>query len=264
MTVNNAPLRGQTALVTGASRGIGRCIGLELTRLGANVTVVARSTDAAPSRVPGTIEQVAREIEALGGRVLPIRADLTSEDQVLAMASAAMQHFRRIDILVNNAAYMYRAPFHRTPLSRWDLVLAVNLRGPVLCIQALLPHMLEQGSGRILNISSAAANMVLPEIVSYSVSKAGLDTLTRGLANELQGSGVAVNGLQIETAVVTEGATYVNPDADLSGWERPEVVAACAGWILLQPTSYSGNILTMAQVRAFMAKDQAVPPLQTS
>ncbi len=254
MSATPAPLQGQVAVVTGASRGIGRAIAIELARLGADVVLAARSTEAAPSRVPGTIDETARQVRALGRRALPLPVDVISVEQVEAMVRRSLGEFGRLDILVNNAAYLYRSPFYKTPLERWDLVLNVNLRGPVICTQAFLPHMRERGGGRILNISSAAAVMLLPEIVSYSVSKSALETLTRGLADQLRENGIAVNALRIESAVATEGATFLNPEGDYSDWEKPEVVAACAGWIASRPTSYSGNIVTIAQVREAMAQ----------
>lgn len=250
------PLEGQVAIITGASRGIGRAISLELAELGANIVAVARSTDSAPSRVPGTVEETARQVEASGRRALAVAADVTSLAEVEAMVDRALGCFGHVDILVNNAAYMYRAPFWRTPLSRWELVLNVNLRGPVICIQALMPHMLKRRSGRILNISSGAATMLLPEMVSYSVSKAALETLTRGLASELRDYGVSVNALRIETAVATEGAMFLNPGADFSGWETPQAVAEAAAWMLCQPASYTGRVATIAEVRDSMSGAQ--------
>ncbi len=250
------PLQGQVAVITGASRGIGRAIALELARLGADIVAVARSTDSTPSRVPGTIDETARQVQASGRRALAVAADITSVEGVQAMVEGALRHFGRVDILVNNAAYMYRAPFYRTPLSRWDLVLNVNLRGPVICIEALLPQMLKQRSGRVLNISSGAAVMVLPEMVSYSVSKAALETLTRGLSLELRDYGIVVNALRIETAVATEGAMFLNPGADFSGWETPQEVAKAAAWVLCQPASYTGRVATIAEVRDSMSGAQ--------
>lgn len=254
MSAGQVLLQGQAALVTGASRGIGRAIAMELARLGADVVLAARSTEAAPSRVPGTIDETARQVAALGRRALALSVDLTSAEQVEAMARRTLDEFGHLDIVVNNAAYMYRSPFYKTPLVRWDLVMNVNLRGPVICTQAFLPHMMKRGGGRILNISSAASVMLLPEIVSYSVSKIALETLTRGLAHQLRDSNIAANALRIESAVATEGAVFLNPDGDYSDWEQPEAVAACAGWMVCRPASYTGNVVTIAQVREAMER----------
>src|SRR4030066_242455 len=118
-------------------------------------------------------------------------------DQV-AVVTGASRGFGRIDILVNNAGISFPAPFAQTPLKRWDLVMNVNLRGPVMCTQALLPRMLEQGAGRIINISSYLAEVLMPGMMSYSVSKIALEKFTQALAAELQPKSIAVNALRIE------------------------------------------------------------------
>src|SRR3990170_2403766 len=148
------PLSGQVAVVTGASRGIGRAIAVEFARAGADVVVTARTSEAVPSKLPGTVEETARQVEALGRRALAISADVTNEEQVQAMASRTLEEFGQVDILVNNAGISFPAPFHQTPLKRWDLVMNVNLRGPVMCTQAFLPSMMERRSGSIINVSS--------------------------------------------------------------------------------------------------------------
>jgi citronellol/citronellal dehydrogenase len=243
------PLHNQVVLVTGASRGIGRAIAIECARAGADVVVTARSTDASPSRLPGTIESVAAEIEALGRRALALAADVRDEQQVAAMASRVLDVFGRLDVLVNNAGYLYQGAFHETPLERWDLVLDVNLRGAVLCTQAFLPSMIERLSGRILNISSSAHEMLHPGVVSYSVSKVALEKLTQYVGVELQSFGIAANALRVDRAVVTEGARFLNPDGDFSGWETPEETARTAVWLATQPPSYTGNVISISEAR---------------
>src|SRR5438093_5359132 len=136
------PLQGQVAVVTGASRGIGRAISVQFARAGADIVVSARSTEGAPSRLPGTIEETAREVEALGRRALCVTTDVTSEEQVRNLSEQTLKEFGRCDILVNNAGISSPAPFHQTPLKRWELVMSVNLRGPVMCMQAFLPAMI--------------------------------------------------------------------------------------------------------------------------
>src|SRR3972149_10784000 len=152
MTERSQPLSGQVAVVTGASRGIGRAIALEFARAGADIVVAARSSEKPPSKLPGTIEETARQVEAAGrrpsgrpsGRALAVPMDVTDEAQVQAMAQRTLDEFGRADILVNNAGISFPAPFSQTPLKRWDLALNVNLRGPIMCTQAFLPHMLER------------------------------------------------------------------------------------------------------------------------
>ncbi len=251
---DSQPLKDQVAVVTGASRGIGRAISVEFARAGADVVVTARTTEATPSKLPGTVEETQRQVEALGRRALAIVTDVTSEEQVQAMAARALQEFGRVDILVNNAGISFPAPLHKTPLKRWDLVMAVNLRGPVMCTQALLPHMMERRSGRIINISSYLAEVLLPGMLSYSVSKIALEKLTQGLGQELAPFNIAVNALRIELNIATEGWKFLNPSIDYSAWERPEAAAETTLWLATRDLSYTGNVVTIGEIRQAMAR----------
>ncbi len=261
MTDESQPLSGQVAVVTGASRGIGRAIAVEFARAGADVVVSARSSEKAPSKLPGTIEETAREVEAAGGRAIAVPTDFTDEAQVQAMAQRTLDEFGRVDILVNNAGISFPAPFSKTPLKRWDLVMNVNLRGPVMCTQAFLPRMLEQGSaqtggrpaGRIINISSYLAEMLMPGMVSYSVSKIALEKLTQALAAELQPKKIAVNCLRIEVNIATEGWQLLNPNIDYSDWEKPEAASEATLWLATRDPSYTGRVVTIAEARQQMA-----------
>ncbi len=252
MTSETLPLKDQVAVVTGASRGIGRAIAVDFARAGADVVVTARTTEATPSKLPGTIENTARQVEALGRRALAIPTDVTDEAQVDEMARRTLEEFGRIDILVNNAGISFPAPLHKTPRKRWDLVMNVNLRGPVLCTQAFLPHLLEQKSGRILNISSYLAEVLMPGMLSYSVSKIALEKLTQGLGVELQPHGIAVNALRIELNIATEGWAYLNPDIDYSTWDKPEAASEAALWLVTRDPSYTGKVVTIAEAREAM------------
>ncbi|MEE8369306.1 MAG: SDR family NAD(P)-dependent oxidoreductase, partial [Dehalococcoidia bacterium] len=244
-----------------ASRGIGRAIAVELARAGADIVVAARSSEKAPSKLPGTIEETARAVEAAGrrpdgrpsGRALAVPMDVTDESQVQAMAQRTLDEFGRADILVNNAGISFPAPFSQTPLKRWDLVMNVNLRGPIMCTQAFLPHMLERGSGRIINISSYLAEMLMPGMMSYSVSKIALEKFTQALAAELQPKSIAVNALRIEMNIVTEGWQFLNPSIDYSNWEKPEAASETTLWLATRDPSYTGQVVTIAEVRQQMA-----------
>jgi len=253
MAEQSQPLLGQVAVVTGASRGIGRAIAVDFAKAGADVVVSARSSESAPSKLPGTIEQTAREVEAEGRRALAVATDVTDEAQVQALAERTLAEFGRIDILVNNAGISFPAPFAQTPLKRWDLVMNVNLRGPVMCTQAFLPRMLEQGGGRIINISSYLAEVMMPGMMSYSVSKIALEKLTQYLAEELQPKGIAVNALRIELMIATEGWQYRNPDTDYSTWDKPDAASQATLWLATRDPSYTGRVVTIAEVRQQMA-----------
>ena len=261
MTDQSQLLAGQVAVVTGASRGIGRAIAVEFARAGADIVVAARSSEKAPSKLPGTIEETARQVEAAGrrpngrpsGRALAVPMDVTDEAQVQAMAQRTLDEFGRADILVNNAGISFPAPFSQTPLKRWDLVMNVNLRGPIMCTQAFLPHMLERGSGRIINISSYLAEVLMPGMMSYSVSKIALEKFTQALAAELEPKSIPVNALRIEMWIATEGAQYSNPNIDYSTWEKPEAASEATLWLATRDPSYTGQVVTIAEVRQQMA-----------
>ncbi len=253
MTDQEQPLSGQVAVVTGASRGIGRAIAVDFARAGADVVVAARSSEKAPTKLPGTIEETAREVEAAGRRALAVPMDVTDEAQVQAMAERTLKEFGRVDILVNNAGISFPAPFTQTSLKRWDLVMNVNLRGPVMCTQAFLPRLLEQGGGRIINISSYLSEVLMPGMMSYSVSKIALETFTRALAAELEPKGIAVNALRIEMNIVTEGWQYLNPNIDYSNWEKPEAASEATLWLATRDPSYTGQVVTIDEVRQQMA-----------
>ncbi|MCH7698614.1 MAG: SDR family NAD(P)-dependent oxidoreductase [Chloroflexi bacterium] len=241
------------AVVTGASRGIGRYIALALARDGMDIVCAARSTKDAPSKLPGTIEETAEQIEALGGRALAVACDIRDEAQVDAMIVQTIDAFGRLDLLVNNAAVVAPAPFAEITTKRWDLMLDVNLRGTMLCSRAVLPQMVEQGAGRIINISSGAVTDAEATarlgIIPYAVSKAAVEALTEALALELLPRGIAVNCLRIESAIATEGARLADPGVDTE-WEQPEAAAEAVRWIASREVDYTGRVVTMAEVRA--------------
>jgi NAD(P)-dependent dehydrogenase (short-subunit alcohol dehydrogenase family) len=193
-------------------------------------------------------------VEALGRRALAIAPDVTREDQVEEMAQRTLKEFGRCDILVNNAGISAPAPFHEAPLRRWDLVLNVNLRGPAMCMQAFLPQMIQRRSGRIINISSFLAEVVLPGMVSYSVSKIALEKLTQYSGQELQQFQIPVNALRIELNIATEGWMFRNPGMDFSGWDRPEAASEAALWMATQPLSWTGKVVTIGEVRAALGQ----------
>src|SRR5262249_11686201 len=145
-------LHGRVAIVTGASRGIGRALALGLARHGCHIVVAAKST-ASTEKLPGSIYTVAQEVEALGVQALPVQVDVRDETQIEAMAAQTRQRFGRIDILVNNAGALWWQPLLETPAKRFDLVLGVNARAAFLCCRAVLPAMIEREWGHIINMS---------------------------------------------------------------------------------------------------------------
>ena len=243
-------LAGQVAVVTGASRGIGKEIALWYAREGAAVVCTSRTTDANPAKLPGTNDQTAREIAAAGGRAIAVGCDVRLEDDVERLRAATIDAFGRCDILVNNAGISFPGNTLDVPVKRWDLVYEVNVRGPYLTFRAFAPQMIEQGGGTIINISSAAAVVVGAGRLSYSVTKAALDKLTIGLAEELKPQRIRCISIGLELPVLTDGFVYVNPNADTSGWEGVEVMGEAALWVATRADEYNGKVVTIGGLRA--------------
>src|SRR5437868_10394411 len=154
-------LNGKVAIVTVASRGIGRAIALGLAREGCAVVIAAKSTEST-EKLPGSIFTVAAEAEALGVRALPVPVDLRDADQIEGMAAKTLERFGRIDLLVNNAGALHWAGILDTPPRRFDLVVGVNTRAAFLGCRAVLPAMIRQGGGHIINMSTPLELAILP------------------------------------------------------------------------------------------------------
>jgi NAD(P)-dependent dehydrogenase (short-subunit alcohol dehydrogenase family) len=241
-------LKGKVALVTGASRGVGKAVAIELAKAGADVSCAARATDATPLRLPGTIDETVRAIEAAGRRGLAVATNLASEDDVERMVRVTLEHFGRLDLLINNAAISFAGDLE-IPLRRYDLIMAVNLRAPLVAIRAAVPAMKAQGGGAILNVSSGAAQHVLPGMMAYGMSKAALERLTIDAAEQLVPYAISVNTFRIDVPVASEGFMHNLPGADYSAWEPTEVPAEGILWMLRQPASYTGHNASMAELR---------------
>ena len=250
-------LENQVAIVTGASRGIGKAIALRFAREGAAVVVAARS-ETPHERLPGTIHQTVEEIAAAGGRALAVRCDVRSESEVEGLAARTLEAFGSIDILVNNAAATYPASGLEIPLKRWEVILNVNLLGPLLCTRAVAPAMLDRRRGSILNISSGAGDMQVPRhrgrlpSLAYGVSKAALNRLTVGFALEFEERGISVNALMPATAVWTEGAeAFFGSDASGQDFVGPENMVEASLHLSCQtPQSLTGWVGTDEGLRS--------------
>ncbi len=234
-------LEGRVAIVTGSSRGIGKAIAIDLAKKGVNVLVTAR-TDA-PGKLPGTIHQTAEEVRKLGGNALAIKCDVSNEDDVAAMVEKGLAEFRRIDILINNAAVGLYVPFMDIQTKHWDLIFRVNVRGTFLCAKAVLPGMIAQRSGAIVNISSTGAENLYSLVarsdgqrriagIAYGASKAALERLARGLAEEMKEHNIAINALKPSVPTYSEGVTFWNPDVDESQFLSPHLYMSPAALFL--------------------------------
>lgn len=177
-------LQGRRCLVTGAGRGIGEAIARGFAAEGARVAVLDLDPQAAEAAAA-----------AIGGEAIAVTADVSEPEQVQRAIESVRSRFGGIDVLVNNAGIDTSAPVAEMPLAMWDRMIAVNLRSVFLCTQAVLPGMLAQGAGRIINISSQLAQKGAPEMAHYAAAKAGVIGFTRSLAYEVAARGIAVNAI---------------------------------------------------------------------
>ena len=254
-------LKEKVAVVTGASRGVGAAVAVALAEAGCAVGCAARSTAGAPQRTPGTLDQTLERIRAVGGEGMAIPTDLADEDQVVAMVRQAEQRWDRVDVLINNAAITFVGDLDM-PMRRHDLVMEVNLRAPLIAIRAVLPGMKARQQGSIVNVSSVAALYPHPSLMSYGMSKVGLERLTVDVAKQVQEWNIAVNCFRIDIPVASEGFIANTPGRDRSDWEPCEVAAEGILWMLTQPPHYSGRRESMFALRSrqgIMASPPAGP-----
>jgi len=239
-------LQDRVAIVTGASRGIGKAIAVSLAREGARVVVAARTVRELPV-IAGTIEATAGEIRSRGGSALAVTTDVTREESVAGLVAKTLAEWGRIDILVNNAATNFPAPFLDMPQKHWDRIIAVNLRGTVLCTSAVLPAMIRQQRGHIINISSVVTQKLGHQPftgIAYDVTKTAINRFTLGLAEELKQYAVAVNALMPDNTE-SEGWSYLNPGTDRSGWDAPAVWGSYTALVAARdPASFTGHLLS--------------------
>ena len=240
-------MKGLVAIVTGSSRGLGRAIAMEYAREGARVVVCARPQSPAP--LPGTIDATSQNIRDLGGDVLAVPCDVSDEEQVKSMVGQVLDRYGQIDVLVNNAGLMILGEsFLDIDTARWDQLMAVNLRGPCLTCRHMLPVMIQQRRGSIINIGSPAGSS--PRIVgtAYCTSKAALHMFSQCLAEDVREYNVAVNILN-PGSMKSEGSTII-PWAQHDWDERvmPEAVGPSAVFLALQDAqSLTGQLLLRSE-----------------
>jgi citronellol/citronellal dehydrogenase len=244
-------LSGKTLFITGASRGIGLAIGLRAARDGANVVIAAKTEKAHP-KLPGTIYTAAAEIEAAGGRALPLVVDIRFEDQVYGAVERAVSRFGGIDILVNNASAISLTGTLETPMKRYDLMMGVNTRGTFLCSQACSPHLKKAPNPHILMLSpplDMRAKWFAPH-VAYTMAKYGMSMCVLGMAEEFRSIGIGVNALWPRTIIAT-AALQVIPGAEVERGRTPAIVADAAWQILTRDSrSTTGNFFVDDEVLA--------------
>ena len=248
-----ANLKGKTLFITGASRGIGKAIGLRAARDGANIVIAAKTVTPNP-KLDGTIHTAAEEMVAAGGRALPCPVDIRFEDQILQAVAQAVATFGGIDILVNNASAISLTGTLATPMKRFDLMHQVNARGTFACSQACLPHLLKSSNPHILNISpplNLSPRWFAPH-VAYTMAKYGMSLCVLGMAEEFREQGVAVNALWPRTVIATAAVqNLLGGEAVMRHSRKPEIMADAAHALLSRPShSCTGNFFIDEDVLA--------------
>jgi 3-oxoacyl-[acyl-carrier protein] reductase len=227
-------LAGQVAIVTGASRGIGRAIALQLAEVGAKVAVNYASSNTAA-------DELVTQIMSNGGEAMAIQADVSKADQIDSLFTAVMAKWGRVDILVNNAGITRDTLLLRMKPEDWQAVIDTNLTGVFLCTRAVSKIMLKQKSGRIINIASVAGQMGNPGQANYSAAKAGVIGFTKTVAKELSSRGITVNAVapgfiatDMTSDLKVEGILQFIP---LGRYGQPEEVAGMVRFLAADPAA---------------------------
>lgn len=235
-------LEGKVAIITGASRGIGRVIALRLADEGAKIVVAAKSEVERPN-LPGSIHTVAAEIEARGGEALPLRIDVREADEIQAMVARAVEHFGRLDILINNAGALWWMDVADTPIARFDLMHQINVRASFIASQAALPHLERAGGGHIIVCSPPVILDKMGGKTGYLISKYGMTMLAHGLAEEVRDRNIAINALWPVTLIESQ-ATINFRIGGPAQWRKADILAdAALELVTTPPAELSGEAL---------------------
>lgn len=227
-------LEDRVAVVTGGAHGIGRGIVEAFASEGADVADLLPEEEAAP---------VLEEVERAGRRGFYVHTDVAEEYRVRNMVDTLLHAFGRIDVLVNNAGVLSQSPLEEMPVEEWDRVMNVNLRGTFLCCRFVLPHMLERGEGRIINVASQLGQVGEPGLTHYSASKGGTIAFTKALAREVAARGVLVNAIA--------------PGPISTGIMPPESEALEEARKAALPIRRFGTVDEVAPTAVFLASDES-------
>ncbi|HTM47710.1 MAG TPA: SDR family oxidoreductase [Bryobacteraceae bacterium] len=241
-SVLHPDLSGRVALVTGASRGIGKALALRLAQEGADLVIAAKSVEST-EKLPGSIHETAAAVRALGRRALPVAIDVRDEQAIGAMVERTIAEFGRLDILVNNAGAIWLKPVLETPPKRFDLMMNVNVRAAYAAAYYALPHMRNQRWGHILNMCPALSLRATPGKVAYMISKLGMARVAIGIAEEHRADNIAANTLWPRTPIESQATINLGISARRN-WRTPEIVCDASMAIFAQtPPSYTGHQL---------------------
>uniref|UniRef100_A0A914DRZ8 Hydroxysteroid dehydrogenase-like protein 2 n=2 Tax=Acrobeloides nanus TaxID=290746 RepID=A0A914DRZ8_9BILA len=246
MILNTGKFKGRTAVITGASRGIGKAIALKLAKDGANIVIAAKTAEPHP-KLPGTIYTAAKEIEEAGGKCLPCIVDVRFEDAVEKCVEEAVKKFGGIDILINNASAISMTGTENTSMKTYDLMHNINTRGTFLMSQKCIPYLRKSKNPHILNLSPPL--LMDPKWfsnhVAYTMAKYGMSMCVLGMHEELRPDGIAVNALWPRTMIWTAAVENILAgESGKSASRGPEIMADSAYAILSKNSrEFTGNFV---------------------
>jgi citronellol/citronellal dehydrogenase len=239
-------LKGKTLFITGASRGIGLAIGLRAARDGANIAIAAKTSEP-NAKLPGTIHTAAREIEAAGGRALPLVVDVRDEGAVRAALEQTAAHFGGVDIVVNNASAISLTNSQATEMKRFDLMHQINARGTFMVSKFAVPYLARSANPHILMLSPPLdmKEKWFAGHTAYSMAKYGMSLVVLGLAGELRARGIAVNALWPRTTIATAAVNnLLGGEALMRASRKPEILADAAHLVFCKEArSFTGRFL---------------------
>ena len=244
----------KVALITGASRGIGKQLSYDFAQAGYDIAAVARSTADTPTKLPGTVNETAQLVEDAGQQCLPIGANLAKIDDLDRAVEETYDRFGQVDVLINNAAIAPPSKALESGRHLWSLAVDINVNAPFYLTHAIAPKMAAADGGAIINIGSGAA--ISPDFgrASYTTTKRALEAMSESLASDLKGTGVSVNCLRLELSVWSEGYEFtLGEQAKQMDFEDPVIMSDACLWMVAQGPEWTGRIVTIADLRKYNA-----------
>jgi NAD(P)-dependent dehydrogenase (short-subunit alcohol dehydrogenase family) len=238
-----ADLTGKVAIITGATRGIGKKCAIALAKQGCNIVVAAKSTEEQPN-LPGSIYTVADEISKLGVQALPVMVDMRKLDTITECVRVTVEKFGRVDIVINNASALWWHRMEGTPMSKYDLITQINVRGSFALTSLCLPHMAKGGYGRVISMSPPITShyKAFEGFTAYNISKFGMTMVAMGAAAEYEGKGIT--GFSLWPATVIESQASKNFELGSTDmWRKADILADAVLGLVSAPDSYTGRQL---------------------
>lgn len=243
----------KTALITGATRGIGKAIAIRLSREGANIIIAAKSVEE-NVKLGGTIFSAAKEIEDAGGKALPVQCDIRFEEQIKSAVDKGIEKFGGIDIVINNASAISLTTTEQTEARRFDLIHSINVRGTFFVTKACIPHLKKSPNAHILTLSPPLSMdpKWFNKHIAYTISKYNMSMMTIGWAAEFKKDNIAANSLWPRTTIDTAAVRNILGGEMLANMSRTTDILADAAYYILQKPSaeYTGNLFIDEQVLA--------------